>query len=134
MHDTRTILCGHVTSGNHTEGPICQRLDHRHQLLVGHPLKVGSLVMTDDGPGDDFVTFIIFAEVGIASFLIEISRQACLCQHHGHRFGGVRIVCPHCHIVNLWSYTKSGVGSQSPWCGGPGEEIGFAPLCHLRFG
>ena len=59
MHDAGTVVGCDIIPRYHAERTVRHRTNHRHQLLVPHAYKVGSLVMCDNIIRYNLVSFLI---------------------------------------------------------------------------
>ena len=136
MHDTRTILGGHIITWNDTESFVffyhhlivlqCARLHPRHQLLVVQAHEVCALA----SPKDFDRLLVAF----LVLLCCKICRQACLCQNVDGFLFGVWILAFDSHIVNLWTNTERSVGWKCPRRGCPCEDVNRAPLVFPKGG
>ena len=117
MYNTRTILCGHIVTRNHTERlvrcifPITffihtHRLHPWQELFVLHSHKVSTLVFANHLEGDKFVSGLIIFERQFCHLRIEVHIHQCLGQYHGHLLARVGVIGLHRHIINLGAHTK----------------------------
>ena len=109
------------------------RLHPRHELLVVDAQEVGALHVVDDFPRATLGILVIGGQITLFHFLvgIKVGTQQVLGQDCRDGLARVGVVGLHGHIVNLRTHAQCNVRRQCPGCGGPSQEIGFAPLCPL---
>ena len=136
MHDTGTVVCGHIVTGNHLKG-IAQGLDGWHQLLVLHTHQVSTLVAGYDAVGNQLVALLVLRHLTAVSdgtLSREVGIQTSLGQDYSNFLGCIGVVGLDGHIVNLRTYAEGRVGCQRPRCRSPREEVRCAPVRHLGLG
>ena len=79
MHDTCTILCGHIIARNYAEGTFTDRSYHRQQLFIVDVYKLRTFIVSDDAPRYNFISRVIRLKINIFSFLLEVCIQTRLC-------------------------------------------------------
>ena len=132
MHNTGTILSGHVVTGNDPERSVLHRTDHGQQLLIGHADQVRSLIVGYNLPWNHFLSGFVTGQIAVASFFLEIGCHTGFGQHNGDWFGAVRVERLDGYIVNFRSYAERRVGSKRPRRRRPGHKIRCAEGRHLR--
>ena len=141
MYDTCTIFCCYVISWNYTECfgrgffPAILGCFYRfypwNQLFVFHADQIRSFVFADNLEWNQFITRFVVFKSDSFGFLIEVSIKEGFCQNNSYFFSRISIVCLYSYVINLWAYTKCGVGWQSPRRSSPGDEIGSSPQGHF---
>ena len=112
MHNTSTILGGHICCGEHLEcSLLCDRSEVVEKRLVGHAHQLASLL----GPNNFVVCLVLI-----------VSCKPCLC--HDVALSSVLNL----YIVNLGVHRQSLVGWQCPWGCGPCQEVCVILPFHLE--
>ena len=108
MHNTCTILGGYIVTRDNLEGTFTW-VSPWDELLVFDANKVSTFAAPEN-------------LWGFAKFL-GVSREACLSEEVEGFDLGIWVFAFDDDIVNLWTYTESGIARESPRGSGPGENV-----------
>ena len=144
MHDTRTILYGHIITRNYPERlrrsitPIAllvqlNRLHPRKELFVLHTDQIRSLIFANHLKRHQLVARLVIFQSDTLGLLVEMRIEQSLSQYDRHLLTRISIIGLNRHIINFRTDTKRGIRRQRPRSGGPCEEVRRTPLCHFRF-
>ena len=133
VHDSRTVLGGHIVTGDDAEAAIIahdlavhliDRLYPREELLIAHLQQVLAFEAGDDLIGHYLVASAVLQRLVLAVGL-EVGIDARLGQQIDGRLARVGVETLHGHIIDLASHTQGGVAGQCPRGGRPCQHIGI---------
>ena len=84
MHDTGTVLCRHIISGNNSESAFTG-IYPRHKLRIVHTDQISTCVFTNNLIWNDLVTRLIVLQRHILTFGIEIGTYTFLGHYDSNR-------------------------------------------------
>ncbi len=129
MHDTRTILRGHIVAGDNSESTFT-RIHPGYKLLVIHAGELGSLESGNHLERYELVALVVCVKSEFFGFRVKVCSHTCLGKHHGFGLACIGVVCAHHIIVDFRADTQSCIRRKSPWRGSPCQEVGLAPPFH----
>ena len=133
VHDTGTVLGGHIVTGDDAETVVVAHdlavhlvhgLHPGEQLGVAHLEQVLTLEAGDDLVGHNLVASVILQGLVLAVGL-EVGIDAGLGQQVDGGLARVGVEALHGHIVDLVAHTQGGVAGQGPRGGRPGQHVGL---------
>ena len=127
MHNTSTILSGHIITGNDTKCTF-SGIDPRKKLLVVDTYKVKTIDLSHYFVWNQFVTLVVGIKRKVFSLRIEQRPHEGISSNHSNRLAGIWIVGTDDVIKNLRSNSKSRVRWKCPRSGGPSKKIRSTPL------
>ena len=100
------ISCGILRS---EVAQLQARLHPRHQLLILVSNEFLTCIFSHNAIRHHLVAMLVCLHIGILALGLQISVQTRLCHDDSHLLVVIRIICLHCHILDVWTYAECGI-------------------------